>query len=166
MLKRLTKYSSLQVVLALTLLGLLAMVGNIEAQSTDDDAHDPLIGTWRFVVTGQPNFSVFETYAPGGALSAIDNQAPPSQETVAIGSWRKVSPHKYYEEQWQFLYSPDGTFFGTWIGQIEDEMDDTGTKILPSPYTYKIIDGNGNVIGSGSGTSWGYKLAKPRGPQQ
>jgi hypothetical protein len=76
-----------------------------------------------------------------------------------------VGPRKYYEEQWQFLYNPDGSFYGTWIGQIEDDMDDTGTKILPSPYTYNIIDSNGNVIATGSGTSSGYKLPKPRGPQ-
>ena len=167
MLKRLTKYSSGKALLALTLLGVLVTVARAQGQSTADDAHDPLIGTWRFVVTGQgPNFLVYETYAPGGALSAIDNQASSSLETVAIGSWRKVSEHKYYEEQWQFLYNPDGSFYGTWIGQIEDNMDDTGTKILLSPYTYKIIDGNGNVIGSGTGTSWGSKLAKPKGPQQ
>jgi len=44
-------------------------------------------------------------------------------------------------------------------------MDTTGTKIPPSPYSYKIIDGNGKVIGTGSGTSWGYRLPKPKGPQ-
>jgi hypothetical protein len=27
---------------------------------------------------------------------------------------------------------------------------------------YKIIDGHGKVIGSGGGTSWGYKLPKPK----
>ena len=167
MLKRLTKYSSGKAMLALTLLGVLVTVGKAQAQSTADDAHDPLIGTWRFVVTGQgPNFLVYETYAPGGALSAIDNQSASSLETVAIGSWRKVSEHKYYEEQWQFLYNPDGSFYGTWIGQIEDNMDDTGTKILPSPFTYKIIDSYGKVILTGSGTSSGRKLPKPKGPQQ
>ena len=166
MLKRFAKHSSGKALLALTLLGLPAMVGKAQAQSSGDDAADPLIGTWRFVVTGQgPNFVVYETYALGGALSAIDNQAPSSVETVAIGSWRRAGPHKYYEEQWQFLYNPDGSFYGTWIGQIEDDMDDTDTKILPSPYTYKIIDGNGNVIGSGRGTSWGNKLPKPKGPR-
>lgn len=109
---------------------------------------------------------VYETYAAGGALSAIDNQVASSLETVAIGSWRKVSEHKYYEEQWQFLYNPDGSFYGTWIGQVEDDMDDSGTKILPSPFSYKIIDGYGNVIATGSGTSSGHKLPKPNGPQE
>jgi len=165
--KTFTKHSSGKAFLALTLLGLLTVLSaRTRAQSSGDDVVDPIVGTWRFVVTGQgPNFVVYETYAPGGALSAIDNQASSSVETVAIGSWRKVEPNKYYEEQWQFLYNPDGSFYGTWIGQIEDDMDDTGTKILPSPYTYKIIDGHGKVIGSGSGTSWGFKLPKPRGPQ-
>ncbi len=93
------------------------LCGKARAQSSADDSVDPILGTWRFVVTGQgPNFLVYETYALGGALSAIDNEAPSSVETTAIGSWRKVGPNKYYEEQWQFLYNPDGSFYGTWIG--------------------------------------------------
>jgi hypothetical protein len=167
--KTFAKHSSGKVLLVLTLLGFVAVLGsNTQAQSSPGDSPDPILGTWRFTVAGSgPNFTAYETYALGGALSAIDNQAPSSQETVAIGTWRKVGPHKYYEEQWQFLYNPDGSFYGTWVGQIEDDMDDTGTRMLPpSPYTYEIIDGNGNVVGTGSGTSWGYKLAKPKGPER
>jgi hypothetical protein len=164
--KTFAKHSGGKVMLALAVLGSLAMLGGKAQAQSAAEGSDSIVGTWVFVVTGQgPNFVVYETYAPGGALSAIDNQAPSSVETTAIGSWRKVGPRRYYEEQWQFLYNSDGSFYGTWIGQIEDDMDDTGTKILPSPYSYEIIDGNGNVIGSGSGTSSGYKLPKPKGPQ-
>jgi len=169
MLGNIVKYSKAAVLVAMAVLVSLAVLGG-EAQAQADAARpDPIVGTWVFVVSspGQPNFVVYETYAPGGALSAIDNQAASGLETVAIGSWRKVSEHKYYEEQWQFLYNPDGSFYGTWIGRIEDDMDDTGTRmILPSPFSYKIIDGNGNVIATGSGTSSGRKLPKPKGPQQ
>ena len=77
------------------------------------------MGTWLVTVAakdGSPLFTVYEVYSSSGAVNAIDNQAPSSQETPAIGNWRKVGPHKYFEEQWQFLYNPDGSFFGTWIG--------------------------------------------------
>jgi len=168
MLGNIGKYSKVAVALAMSVLVSLAVLGGEAQAQAGGEGSDPIVGTWVFVVTspGQPNFVVYETYAPGGALSAIDNQVASSLETVAIGSWRKASEHKYYEEQWQFLYNPDGSFYGTWIGQIEDDMDDTGTKILPSPFTYKIIDSYGNVIATGSGTSSGHKLPKPKEPQQ
>jgi len=45
-------------------------------------------------------------------------------------------------------------------------MDDSGTHILPSPFTWEILDANGNVIASGSGNSSGVKMPKPKGPQR
>ena len=155
----------------LTLLAVLAALmcpaGTMQAQSANDH-QDPILGTWLITVYSDsaPPFLVYETYAPGGALSAIDNEAPSSQETVAVGTWRNVGKEKYYEEQWQFLYDPNGNFVGTWIGQIEDEVNASGTLMSPAPFTYQIIDANGNIIASGSGTSSGFKLPPPQGPQQ
>jgi hypothetical protein len=130
---------------------------------------DPIVGTWLVTVAaenGSPSFTVFEVYSASGTVVAIDNQAPSSQETTAIGSWRKVGPRKYYEDQWQMLYNPDGSFYGTWIGEIEDDIDASGTKMPSGPFTYTIVDVSGNVIGSGSGESTAIKMPSPQGPQR
>ncbi len=153
----------------LTLLAVLAalmsIAGNMQAQAVG--RQDPILGTWLLTVSadGGPPFLVYETYAPDGALSAIDNEAPSSQETTAVGTWRRVGPRKYYEDQWQFLYDGSGNFVGTWIGHIEDDLDTSGNNMLPSPFTYVIIAPDGTVIASGSGTSSGYKMPPPKGPQ-
>jgi hypothetical protein len=154
----------------LTLLAVLATIlsvpGSMQSQSAGNP-QDPIVATWLITVqadTDQP-FLVYETYAPAGALSAIDNEAPSSEETVAVGSWRKVAPRKYYEDQWQFLYDGDGNFVGTWIGHIEDDLDASGNNMLPSPFTYEIIAPDGTVIDSGSGSSYGSKMPPPKGPQ-
>ncbi len=160
--------------LTVSLLTLLAMLAAIEslagtmAAQSPGDKQDPIVGTWLITVfpDSGPSFFVYETYAPGGALSAIDNEAPSSQETVAVGTWRNVRQRKYYEEQWQFLYDASGNFVGTWIGQIEDDLNSSGNLMSPAPFTYEIIDAYGNIIASGSGTSGGFKLPPPQVPQQ
>jgi hypothetical protein len=139
-----------------------------EAQSKSHNSQDPIVGTWLVTVAaedGSPSFTVFETYSASGAVTAIDNQAPSSLETTSVGTWRKVGPRKYYETQWQMLYNPDGSFFGTWIGEIEDDLDASGTKMPSGPFTYTIVDAYGNVIDSGSGQSTAIKMPAPRGPQ-
>jgi len=153
----------------LILVALSVSCGMAQAQSPAvlSNSQDPIVGTWLFTVQADdaPPFLVYETYAPGGALSAIDNEAPASQETVAVGTWAKVGPRKYYEDQWQLLFDADGNFAGTWIGHIEDDIDASGTYMPAGPFTYVILDPNGNVIDSGKGTSSGYKMPQPKGPQ-
>jgi len=129
---------------------------------------DPIVGTWLITVAAQegaPSFTVVEVYSVGGTLAAIDNQAPSSLETPAIGSWIKVAPRKYFETQWQFLYNADGSFFGTWIGQIEDDLDPSATRMPTAPFTYQILDAHGNLIDSGSGQSTAVKMPPPQGPR-
>jgi hypothetical protein len=137
----------------------MCMVGVMQAQAPDHQ-QDPILGTCLITVFSDsaPPFLVYETYASSGAMSAVDNEAPSSQETLVIGNWRKVGAHKYYEEQRQFLYDTGGNFIGTWIGQIEDDLTPSGNLMSPAPFTYEIIDAYGNVIASGSGTSAGFKL--------
>ncbi|HYW40236.1 MAG TPA: hypothetical protein VE957_19180 [Terriglobales bacterium] len=65
----------------------------------------------------------------------------------------------------RLLYNSDGSFFGTWIGEIEDDLDASGTRMPSGPFTYKIIDANGDVIDSGSGQSSAIKMPPPEGPQ-
>ena len=163
-----SKNRSVRLLTLLTVLAaLMCLAGTMQAQSVGNQ-QDPILGTWLITVysdSASP-FQVYETYAPNGALSAIDNEAPSSEETVAVGTWRKVGLRKYYEDQWQFLYDASGNFIGTWIGHIEDDLNPAGTLMYPAPFTYEIIDANGNVIDSGSGTSDGFKLPPPQGPQQ
>ena len=146
-----------------------ASAGIAQAQRpAQSQSPDPIVGTWLITVAaeeGAPSFTVVEVYSADGTVTAIDNQAPSSQETASVGSWKKAGPRKYFEDQWQFLYNSDGSFFGTWIGQIEDDMDASGTRMPSGPFTYKIIDASGKVIDSGSGKSTGVKLPPPRGPQ-
>jgi len=167
MLGTIAKHLTNKLMAVAVLLGWTAvLVSGTQAQLSAGNSADPILGIWRIVVTGQgPQFLVYETYAVGGALSAIDDLAPASEETTAIGSWRKVDSRKYYEDQVQFLYDKNGKFYGTWEGRIEDDLDETGTKMLPAPYTYQIIDKHGHVIASGHGTSWGKKLPKAKGPK-
>jgi hypothetical protein len=158
---------SVAVVLSTLVVG---FVGFAQAQQSVKTykGQDPIVGTWLVTVAaedGSPSFTVVEVYSASGTVTAIDNQAPSSQETTAIGSWRKVGPRKYYESQWQMLYNPDGSFYGTWIGEIEDDIDASGTRMPSGPFTYTIVDANGNVIDSGSGQSTGVKMPPPRGPQ-
>jgi hypothetical protein len=139
-----------------------------QVPSKSHKGQDPIVGTWLVTVAaedGSPSFTVFETYSAGGAVTAIDNQAPSSLETTSVGTWRKVGPRKYYETQWQMLYNPDGSFFGTWIGEIEDDLDASGTKMPTGPFTYEILDAYGTVIDSGSGQSSAIKMPPPQGPQ-
>jgi hypothetical protein len=150
-----------------TLVAGLSGIAQAQQPAQAQKGKDPIVGTWLVTVAakdGSPSFTVYEVYSGSGAVNAIDNQAPSSQETPAIGNWRKVGPRKYFEEQWQFLYNPDGSFFGTWIGQIEDIIDESGTHMPHGPFTYQIIDANGKVIDSGSGKSTAVKMPPPQGP--
>src|ERR1700722_11217458 len=153
---------------AVVVLAALAASATAQEPAKSHKGQDPIVGTWLVTVAaeeGTPSFTVFETYSASGAVTAIDNQAPSSQETTSVGWWRKVGPRKYYETQWQMIYNPDGSFFGTWIGEIEDDLDASGTKTPSGPFTYTIVDAYGNVIDSGSGQSTAIKMPPPRGPQ-
>jgi len=91
---RIAKHLSRKLLVSVAMLGLVAGLGAItQAQSRQHYGGDPLVGTWLFTVVpddGSPAFIVYETYSDIGAVTAIDNQAPSSQETTAIGNWRKV----------------------------------------------------------------------------
>jgi hypothetical protein len=168
--KEISKNLNLTAFLVLAVLATLAaMDGTLQAQPSTvlSNSQDPIVGTWLLTVQADddPPFLVYETYAPGGALSAIDNEAPASQETVAVGTWAKVGPRKYFEDQWQLLFDADGNFAGTWIGHIEDDIDAAGTYMPSGPFTYVILDPSGNVLDSGKGISSGFKMPQPRGPQ-
>jgi hypothetical protein len=155
------------VVLTALMAGIAGLAPAQQAAKTHT-AQDPIVGTWLISVAaedGSAAFTVVEVYSASGTVTAIDNQAAPSLETTAVGSWRKVGPRKYFEDQWQLLYNPDGSFFGTWIGQIEDNLDASGTRMPSGPFTYKIIDANGKVIDSGTGRSTAVKMPAPQGPQ-
>jgi hypothetical protein len=122
---------------------------------------DPLVGTWR-VDCG--DFIAYETYTASGSLSAIDNELPSSQQTVAIGSWRRVTAHKYFEDQFQMTFDAAGVYQGTLVIHAEDELDDSGTTIKPSPYTLDFIDpANVTTRNVGSGTCTARKLPPPAG---
>jgi len=124
---------------------------------------DPLVGTWR-VDCG--DFIAYETYAASGSLSAIDNELPSSQQTVAIGSWRRVTAHKYFEDQYQMTFDPAGVYQGTLVIHAEDELDDSGKAIKPSPYTLDFIDPAGVTTRNvGNGTCTAKKLPAPAGPK-
>jgi len=134
--------------------------------STMDQTQDPIVGTWLLSVIPDegPKFIQIETYGPGGTVTAVDNAEASSLETSSVGPWRKVGPNKYYEDNYQLTYNPNGSFAGTFIVHAVDELDPTGTKMLPSPYTYVILDADGHVVDSGSGTSSALKVPSPKGP--
>jgi hypothetical protein len=170
MLKTIVNHLQHNLAIALVLSTLVTGVAELAPAQQPGNAHkrDPIVGTWLVSVAAEddsPSFTVFEVYSASGTVTAIDNQAPSGQETTAIGSWRRVGQHKYYESQWQFLYNPDGSFYGTWMGEIEDDIDASGTRMPSSPFTYKIIDANGIVLSSGRGQSTAIRMPSPRGPQ-
>lgn len=140
-----------------------------QAQSSSTDlSQDPIVGTWVLTVTPDegPKFIQIETYGPGGTVTAIDNAEASNLETSSVGPWKKVGNNKYYEDNYQLTYNPDGSFAGTFIVHAVDELDATGNKMLPSPYTYVILDANGHVIDSGTGTSSAVRVPSPKGPRE
>jgi hypothetical protein len=123
---------------------------------------ETLAGTWRVQCDG---FFAYETYTASGALSAIDNQSPPSQQTLALGSWRMVGERRFFEDQYQMIFDAAGVYQGTLVIHAEDIIDESGTKILPSPYSLDFVDPTNTVTRDiGSGYCTAIKLPAPRGP--
>jgi hypothetical protein len=161
MLRRIVKHFRSELAASVALLGLMAgLVSGAQAQSTPDD---PIVGTWIYTNTPDEGatFTEIETYAPGGSITAIDNFAPSSQETISVGPWRKIAPLKYVEDNYQFLYDANGNFTGTFIVHAEDDLSADFKTITGPPYTYVVLDPKGKVVDRGTGTSSAVRAPKP-----
>ncbi len=151
-----TQKSSRKRAIVALLIGIVALFPVEYLQSADGASHarpvfkDPLTGQWNCPIPpagGAPGFTVIKNIHVGGTESEIDNAAPPSQESLTVGTWANTGHLTYSQNAYQMSWDPSGNFIGTWnyTGSMSLTPDLNGLSIDGNA---TLVDANGNVITS------------------
>lgn len=149
--------------LALFCLAMLAMAPAALAQGAgphqDSMGPNPIVGTWKVVSPpsdGMPEVDAIKTFHSGGTLSVIDNAAPPSAETITLGSWKVLDDGSIEEVCEQYLFDSSGSFTGIMAVVGINTIDSLGN--LNGTASFTIFDPNRNVLATGTFTETGTRL--------
>ena len=115
---------------------------------------DPIVGTWTCKVPpagGFPGFDVVKNFQVGGTIVEMDNAGPSSQETATLGNWKHTGKLTYGLVLQQFTYDLSGNFAGAYHITQPLTLDESLTT-LEGSFQFDLVDANGNVLASGSGT--------------
>jgi hypothetical protein len=124
------------------------------AAGAQPSVSDPLIGTWVVAVTpaAGPAFSVISVFHSDGTYVHID-----TNRNTALGEWVQIDGLKYRNGFQLFTFDQSGTYAGTTTVHIELALDES-LDAFTGTYEFKIVDSNGKVTASGSGTRAGKRF--------
>jgi len=153
-----TTFGLLVTTIVLCLAG-IAFGGN-DADDSHENARDPIVGTWNCVVPANSSpclapgcFNVIKNFHAGGTMTEMDNLAPPSQESVVLGDWKRTGKHEnrtYTANLEQFDFA-GGSFQGTFHYVTPITLDRSLDRLTGSFHATEV-DPFGNVTDLGSGT--------------
>ena len=138
-----------------------------------------LAGSWQFnLVPANPNPNVTDptihalaTFTSDGSVIETDSsQVAPILSTVARGVRAGTAGHGIWQPApaignlfIQFIslvVNPNATLYARKTVTINGALDSTGNTFTGSS-SYSLVDGNGNLIGTGSGTVTGQRIPHP-----
>ena len=124
------------------------------ATSAQPSVPDPLVGTWVVAVTPTtgPAFSVISVFHSDGTYVHVD-----TNRNTALGEWVQIDDLKYRHSFQLFTFDQGGTYAGTTTVHVELALDES-LDAFTGTYEFKIVDSNGKVTVSSSGTRAGKRF--------
>jgi len=136
--------------------------GTASAQPAQGNTGDDLaiVGTWVVTVSpdGMPSFRAYNVFSADGNSLEFDNSNPPSQQTVAVGPWKKIGPRQFAFTEINDLFDAQGNF------QSELKVKSTLTVNQASDqfhgsFQFTVYDPKGAIVFQGYGTALGQRVA-------
>jgi hypothetical protein len=135
------------------------------AQSVDDGSQNGLEGTWRAQVTVNVchtsivirTFPAIFAFAKGGTVTFTTAGQPPSISTPGLGVWHHMSGHTYSAVSEVFGFTPAGIWAQTSRLTRLIEVSKDANQFTDN-IALEVLDANGNVIGTGCGTTVATRL--------
>ena len=138
-----------------------------------------LAGSWQFnLVPANPNLNVTDatihalaTFTSDGSVVETDSsQVAPISPAVARGVRTGTAGHGIWQpapaignlfiQFISLIVNPNATLYARKTVTINGALDSTGNTFTGS-YSYSLVDGNGNLLGTGSGTVTGQRIPHP-----
>jgi hypothetical protein len=119
-----------------------------------------LVGTWEVKVSpdGAPPFVAYNVFSADGNSTEFDNSNPPSQQSIAVGPWKKTGAKEYAMLEINQLFDAQGNFAGTLKVKAVITLADNGDTFT-SKFNFTVLDPDGNEVFQGTGTATGKRVS-------